>query len=86
MISVQNKRQVFGAKTKPETKNKKKKEAGVQGGEDGGGLKKKGKKRDDLQLFWVLSRSMKLTSCHARLAATLRNVFPFTVETAWNSP
>lgn len=41
---------------------------------------------DDLQLFWVLSRSMKLTSCHARLAAMLHNVFLFTVETAWNSP
>lgn len=44
------------------------------------------KTRDDLQLFWVLSRSMKLTSCHARLAAVFHNVFPFTVETAWNSP
>lgn len=42
--------------------------------------------RDDLQLFWVLSQSMKLTSCHARLAAMLHNVFLFTVETAWNSP
>lgn len=39
--------------------------------------------RDD---FWVLSRSMKLTSCHARLAATLHNVFLFTVETSRNSP
>lgn len=37
------------------------------------------KTRDDLQLFWVLSRSMKLTSCHAGLAAMFHNVFLFTV-------
>lgn len=34
------------------------------------------KTRDDLQLFWVLSRSMKLTSCHARLDPMFHNVFP----------
>lgn len=31
---------------------------------------------EDLLLFWVLSPSTKLTSCHAWLAATLRNVSP----------
>lgn len=31
--------------------------------------------------FWVLSQTMKLTSCHAALAATFHNVFLFTVET-----
>ena len=42
--------------------------------------------RDDLDLFWALSWSLKLTSLQARLAAIFHNMFLFTVETGWNSP
>lgn len=80
MTLLQNKHQVFGTKTK---RDKKKTEKGWGEMEE---EEEVVKTRDDLQLFWVLSWSMKLTSCHARLATMFHNIFLFTVETAWNSP
>lgn len=62
MGSVQNKCQVFVAKTKLDTKKQK----GKSGRKESKEVRmEEVKKRDDLQLFWVPSRSMKLTSCHA---------------------